>query len=232
MKYLSIDLETTGLDPINDQILSFSGILEDTEKRKSFNECPQIDVVIVNERISGHPYALNMNAGIISSISTHISIRSWEEKIEYSRENRRIFLEKSSLPFYFYLWCLVYLEGKKDNSDLLDPIHWICERKKLSSTIGKVAEIMNKEGKITINVAGKNFATFDQKFLDEYPDFYKGIRIRKRILDPAILFVDWKNDNALPGLEDCKERCGMIRDVTHNSLEDAWDVIEVLRKKY
>ena len=42
----------------------------------------------------------------------------------------------------------------------------------------------------------------------------------------------WKNDDAAPGLGLCKERAGIEGIVTHNALEDAWDVIEILRKFY
>jgi hypothetical protein len=85
---------------------------------------------------------------------------------------------------------------------------------------------------ITINVAGKNFATFDMLFLKQLPWWQKLIKIRQRVLDPAILVVDWKNDMSLPNLKQCKERTGIEGIVTHNALEDAWDVIEVMRKFY
>jgi hypothetical protein len=82
------------------------------------------------------------------------------------------------------------------------------------------------------NVAGKNFGTFDKLFLQELPWWQKLIRTRQRVLDPAILMVDWKNDKSLPNLTTCKERADIQGIVTHNALEDAWDVIEVLRKFY
>jgi hypothetical protein len=56
--------------------------------------------------------------------------------------------------------------------------------------------------------------------------------MRQRVIDPAILMVDWKNDESLPNLKVCKERADIEGIVTHNALEDAWDVIEVLRKFY
>ena len=85
---------------------------------------------------------------------------------------------------------------------------------------------------ITINVAGKNFGTFDKLFLEELPWWKKLIRTRSRIIDPSILFVDWSNDEAIPSLTKCKERANIEGIVTHNALEDAWDVIELLRKNY
>ncbi len=85
---------------------------------------------------------------------------------------------------------------------------------------------------ITINVAGKNFGTFDKLFLEQLPWWKKLIRTRQRIIDPSILFVDWSEDNSLPSLTKCKERANIEGIVTHNALEDAWDVIELLRKFY
>jgi oligoribonuclease len=85
---------------------------------------------------------------------------------------------------------------------------------------------------ITINVAGKNFGVFDKLFLQDLPWWVKLIKVRQRILDPAILMVDWNSDESLPSLSVCKERAGFNNHVTHNALEDAWDVIEILRKNY
>ncbi len=62
---------------------------------------------------------------------------------------------------------------------------------------------------ITINVAGKNFGTFDKLFLQELPWWQKLIRTRQRVLDPAILLVDWIGDKSLPNLTQCKERAGI-----------------------
>jgi hypothetical protein len=83
-----------------------------------------------------------------------------------------------------------------------------------------------------LNVAGKNFGTFDKVFLERLPRWKQLIKMRSRILDPAILFVDWKSDDALPGLTLCKERSNVEGEVTHNALEDAIDVVAVLRTKY
>ena len=98
---------------------------------------------------------------------------------------------------------------------------------------GKLTPIIDSRTKpITLNVAGKNFGTFDKLFLQELPWWQKLIRTRQRVLDPAILCVDWVNDTSLPSLTTCKERMNVEGIVTHNALEDAWDVIEILRKFY
>jgi hypothetical protein len=85
---------------------------------------------------------------------------------------------------------------------------------------------------ITINVAGKNFGMFDFKFIQKLKDVDKFIRFKSRVLDPAILCVDWKEDRELPSLNECKRRKGIEGEVSHDAIEDAWDVIQVLRGSY
>jgi hypothetical protein len=84
--------------------------------------------------------------------------------------------------------------------------------------------------RVIINVAGKNFASFDKVFLEKLPNFTSKIKIRSRIIDPAVYATDWKSDLAVPGLKLCKERAGIDGEVTHDAVDDAIDVIKVLRK--
>lgn len=85
------------------------------------------------------------------------------------------------------------------------------------------------EGKVI--VAGKNYTGFDLKFLSKLPR-WNTLTIHRRVIDPAPLFMDWHNDKELPDLSLCKSRAGIAGDVTHNAVEDAFDVIQVLRTKY
>lgn len=83
---------------------------------------------------------------------------------------------------------------------------------------------------VTITVAGKNFAAFDLPFLEEKSDLLKHVNIRHRILDPAVLFLT-KDDNVLPGTETCKSRMGINEKTAHMALDDAMDVIKMVRFK-
>ena len=83
--------------------------------------------------------------------------------------------------------------------------------------------------KVVINAAGKNFAAFDLPFLKFRSDFLKHIDIRSRILDPGILFVR-NSDESVPGMGECKRRAGLDDTVAHNAIDDALDVVALLRK--
>jgi hypothetical protein len=41
--------------------------------------------------------------------------------------------------------------------------------------------------------------------------------------------MDWKNDESLPNLQKCMDRCKIKGEVTHDALQDAIDVVQVLR---
>lgn len=230
MKYLSIDLETTGLDSEKYQILTFSALLEDTTKKLPFDQCPKMNIYILREEIIGSPFAINMNSRIIASISRYQNLKTTEERSGLSESLNCIFLHPQALPYYFYLWTLVHHEGK-DYEFLLSKDCW-SDIKITEQSIRQIASIRETNGPITVNVAGKNFATFDKKFIDKIDKFYNFVRFRQRVLDPSVLFTDWEKDTTLPDLTLCKERAGLEPFVSHDSMEDAWDVIELFRKFY
>lgn len=218
MIYVSIDIETSGLDHEKNKVLSIGAIIEDTEKKLPYEDCPKFNAIVLQNEITGSPRAITMNKEIIAMIGEYLEGTD-ETRHLMNTHSDYSFYEKEDVikEFYKFLWCNGF-------SHLDSPS---------THVNGKLTPIIDGKTKpITLNVAGKNFGTFDKLFLQELPWWQKLIRTRQRVIDPAILMVDWKNDTSLPNLTTCKERAGVSGIVTHNALEDAWDVIEVLRKFY
>ena len=221
MKFVSIDIETSGLDPEKHKVLSIGAIIEDTETKLPYEECPKFNAIVLQNEIVGSPRAITMNKEIISMIGEYLEGDD-ETKQNLQTHSNYLFLDKDDVVKEFYWWLEKngYFQSNNSNGYVI-----------LNDSY--MQPVINGNTKpITINVAGKNFGTFDKLFLQQLPWWQKLIRTRQRVLDPAILMVDWKNDNSLPNLTTCKERAGVSGIVTHNALEDAWDVIEVLRKFY
>ena len=65
--YVSIDLETTGLDPSYCQILEFAAVIEDWES--PVDQLTVFHAYAVHERIIGDPMGLAMNAKILERIA-------------------------------------------------------------------------------------------------------------------------------------------------------------------
>lgn len=182
----SIDIETSGDNPLRHMILEFGAVIEDTENPRPFNELPKFHTYIDNgDEIVGTPFALQMNAETLRKLATE----------KYT----------SSTP------CVTPNQlGYAFRNFLIDIGFPKCE-------------------KIQINAAGKNFASFDKQFLNNCPHFNDAIEFSRRSIDPAIYYVDWTIDKELPNLDTCLQRAGIDKVVTHNAVEDAIDVLRVLR---
>ena len=222
MKYISIDIETTGLDPEKNKIISVAAIIEDTENKLPFDECPKFNVAVLQNELIGSARAITINKQLISEIADYQDANDETRKLIDSHSSYK-FVREDDIAKEFYWWL--------DENDMGNGLN---ENGGHSIIVdGKLKPVLNGSTRpITINVAGKNFATFDMLFLKQLPWWQKLIKIRQRVLDPAILMVDWKGDTSLPNLKQCKERAGIEGIVTHNALEDAWDVIEVMRLFY
>ena len=204
MKYLSLHTETTGLDRDLDQVIEIGAIIEDTNNPLPFDEIPKFHAIVKHDRYSGGAYAINMNARVFKILAERVKIRNVEEKYEFDFRNN--ICSQELVALYMYSWMV-------DNLMMTSP-HWTWK------------------DAITVTVAGKNIAAFDMPFLNRLPEFKKLFRFRHRMIDPATLYWNPMLDTELPSLEQCLERAGLPSEVVHDAVQDAWQVVQVLRKKY
>ena len=224
MRYISIDVETTGLDPETCQILSIGAVIEDTLNQLPFEDLPKFHGVIKRENVSGSLFALNMNRDLIETIVQYSTARDQDEKNDIVHMTGMEFYQEDEIVEALYQFC--YRNGLVD----LDP-NFLYKQMKVVNGIAYPILTSNMP-KVYLNCAGKNFAGFDKKFLERLPRWKQVFSIRSRVLDPGILFVDWINDESVPSLDECKKRAGIDGVVTHNAVEDAMDVVMLLRKCY
>lgn len=99
---------------------------------------------------------------------------------------------------------------------LVEAENWLAQHGEIHSTTRK---------RVLLTPAGKNFAGFDRRFLTE------GILalLHHRALDPGSVFVDFDKPH-LPGMNDLIDYSQ--KPGAHHALEDARDVVRVLRRKY
>jgi len=69
LPYVSIDLETTGLNPANCQILEFGAVFDDWSG--PISQLKRFQRYILHDQITGEPFALQMNAGILRKIAAY-----------------------------------------------------------------------------------------------------------------------------------------------------------------
>ncbi len=183
MRYVSIDLESCGLDTVNHSILEFGAVIDDLRNPLPLPDLPVFHCYFLHELYVGSPIALSMHPAIFRRIE--------------EREEPYLYISPMKLGFRFRRWLVE--NGFEEKHD-----------------------------RVTINVAGKNFGVFDYPLLKNQTDIGKHVKIRHKLLDPAILFLDG-DDDVLPGTNDCKVRMGLDDYVAHTAVEDAFDVIQMLR---
>jgi oligoribonuclease len=222
MRYISIDIETSGLNPESNNILSFGAIIEDTSLKLPYDELPKFNAIVLQHDICGSPRAINMNKDIISLMGEYLE-GDEETKTNLTHHSEYLFLKEDELSQNFYDF--LFLNGFYPNKSFIGG--------HVRNVDGKMLPVFNNQTpQISINVAGKNFATFDKLFLEKLPWWKKIINIRQRIIDPSVLYCNWNEDESLPNMLKCKERAHLEGEVAHTALADAWDVVQMLRKFY
>lgn len=71
MKYVSIDIETTGLDHQENQTLEIGAVIDDFDNPLPLADLPRFQTYVRHKKIVGEPYALAMNADILRIIATN-----------------------------------------------------------------------------------------------------------------------------------------------------------------
>lgn len=226
MKYCSIDIETTGLDPETCQILSIGAVIEDTDDIKPIDELPKFHGAIKRRNIKGEAYAITMNCDLIGTINHYVTSEDRDEKNDIVQMTGMQFYEEDTIVIAFYYWLI--------KNGLGEPYHYELGLDQIMKDNPKLISLQQplRTKPVHITTAGKNFATFDLKFLEKLPRWKQLIKVRQRIMDPSVLYIDLGQDDSLPGMELCKMRANLPVYVAHDAVMDALDVILLFRNKY
>lgn len=194
MKYLAIDVETTGLDLDNDQLIEVGMVVDNLEHQIPLEELPRFHCYIRRQQYIGDPYALAMHSKILHRIA--VQEVGWQYLLEESVKGE--------------------IEG------------FLTRHFKSSGTAD-----------YRINVAGKNYGSFDRYFLGRLPGVRKeGGKLKicnwvlaARSFDPGSFM--WRpGDKELPNLKTCYERAGVSGEVAHTAVEDCLGVVKLCRYWY
>lgn len=212
-KYLSIDTETSGLDPTKSELLEVGIVVFDTEeselKMTAYNS---LRIVFVKEQIQGNIFTINMNINLLNEIlnvSKEFDAPGAETIIEKISDNLTTwYVDIRGKRLLDNMFLSNYLD--EDNQAIGDLTY------KLTAWLS-AAKVNGK-----LNVAGKNFAIFDKAFLEKFSCFKKVIlrKMRHRILDVGSLYIT-KEDEYVPDLNECLKRAGINEEVPHNAVDDA-----------
>ena len=189
MRYLSLDLETSGSNPSRHQILELAAVVEDSRHPLPLAELPAFRRVVRHPEYAGTAGAIALNA--------------------------RLFQE---------------LAQKTPNPELCGPAELLPQLREFLLLHGFRAD---RKDCVAVTMAGKNIGVFDLGFLKELPGYGILVRAEPAMLDPAAFYLNWHKDSRLPSMSICKARAQFDdREVAHEALADALDVVRLLRPFY
>lgn len=171
MIYVSIDLETTGLDWTKHQVLEIAAIAQ----QLGGEELGRFRTTVWHPEIVGSPFALSMHPRLIEEI----------------------------------------VSGAPDSGEALEAFRQFLDLYAAPADVGSTPRVI---------AAGKNFATFDQRFIEmmQKREGFEDRWFHRRVLDPSILYMS-EADDVPPSTSLCAERAGLNVDPgeRHVALEDA-----------
>lgn len=186
MNYISIDLETTGLNPGTCQILQFAAVSDSFSR--PLDKAPILNLLLNADTYSGEPYALSMHSEIFKLLA--------KQKLGFTtlRGRGAQIIKSTNLIETFIYW--------------LTNCGWPSQK---------------------IVCAGKNFATFDLQFLQRYG--WDRANMSHRVIDVGSLYL-CQTDIEPPSTEECLGRAGLPETVTHDAVDDALQVCQLIRRKF
>lgn len=207
MRYVSIDLETTGLNPETDQILEIGCIIDDLHT----GEMGRLRLLLDHERLSGSPEALIMNANLIKEIKEWKLDQNTYDVRAYHDESRRRDIRRV------------------DSTEKVRPVNAVQTMFEWLRDAGYWTK--EDHGELPkIVVAGKNVAGFDLPFLRKLFGWGTLFDVRHRVIDPALAFTR-RDDRVPPNLLECAVRAKIAWDpkLAHTALGDANVIVQLVR---
>lgn len=90
------------------------------------------------------------------------------------------------------------------------------------------SQFYDKGSDTKVVAAGKNYARFDDRFLNMLPGFSE-IKMLHRSIDPGMMYWNPRIDRVPPDTKTCLQRAGINTEVQHEAIDDALDVIRLIR---
>lgn len=200
MKYVSIDIETTGLSADKNQMVEFGAVVEDLSATSiHVDDLPSFRAIIIDPegeyRIS--PFVMKMHTKLFEEIGSvqkdKLEKEGWYTHEESTAKHTVIVSHPFILVHRFLAWLRTY-------------------------------DCFSGKGKVI--PAGKNFYGFDYRFIE--PLFKGGVQFHHRGLDPVMYYIK-PTDRKPPDLQLCCERADLPMSNYHTAVGDAKMVIDLIR---
>lgn len=200
MKYVALDIETGGLNPLHCSLLSIGMILDNGVD--PINKLPTLDIRIGPPAYKDYSYSLSKwSIENLSGLLKDLSCRNIFESFDFDTEPVPV---DRAEPYY--------VNYGESVSSLV--FRWLMN----FYDIGKPEKIV---------LAGKNIKSFDLPFLKEH-GVDLDHHTHHRTIDPGSMFLR-PEDTVPPSLPECMRRANLTQHNPHDALADCYDVVNLVR---
>lgn len=205
MQYFAIDIETTGLDEDESQVLEVGIVYDDGES--GIEDLPRARWVLNHKQIHGDPFALKMNSDLVAEIAYGKS----EDLIDPSALSKHV------------------AEFVLDNSSKTEDEEFR-ELRQAQNVVLAGKNIGKFDVPHLATLPGFNN---DVNFCIDVPGFVspKHVSFSPGYLDPGPMFAE-AGDLKVPSLSECKKRAGLKPITAHKAILDAMDVVQLVRHSF
>lgn len=226
MKFISLDIETTGLDKDKHQIVEVGAVLDEVGSTIPIEELPKFRAVLLHGEMLMNDFCANLHRDLWAEIQRILKTRQADQLA-----NDKYLIAAAYEPGIKYVAsCNLGTTNMEYTQE--DPWTYYCYpgmfEVLFNNWLCRVLPLPADTPKVKINVAGKNPGSFDIPFLEALPMWEGSIDFRRRVLDPASHCIQ-PGDEAIPNLQECLKRCGLEGTVKHTAVEDAIDIVRLIR---
>ena len=250
MKYISIDIETTGLDKDKHQIVEIGAVIDELGSDTPIEDLPRFRAVLIHENMTINSFCANLHRDLWPEIlaaqrcvgpknnnnNNNNTLKGvYVPKADRIDQDSSIRINVKYKPITYVVVDKYYDEAKYTH--YMSPAQFEVEfHTWLRDVLPGSSEGWYTHGggryknpnPIKINVAGKNPAGFDIPFIEALPNWQGLIKFCRRVFDPASHYVR-DTDECLPDLQECINRAGFAKTVSHTAVDDAMDVVRLIR---
>lgn len=231
MKYVAIDIETTGLDPERHDILEVAAIIDDTNDPEPFlvspdmSNRPNFRAVIIDpdgEYVTT-PFCAELHAGLWVEIEqmSDILLGEWDQDVKNIGQGKGSGEPQDATAILQTEGCM-YVPHLNTH---------YCTPDKLAFAMAEWLLNANQGEAWKPTFAGKNASTFDLPFLmGPAYQLQSMIDWDFRVLDVGSMYIE-PRDEKIPSLGACLARIGREPTNLHSAMGDTIDVVYLVREK-
>ncbi len=111
MKYVSVDIETTGLSPIDNQMIEIGLVIEDSAVKKPIDTLPRRRILVPSRQYKINTYCMNLHRSLFETLDK-VDWKKLKAEGSYRHEPKTYFSTLEGIEFVIAPWLAKHIGQK------------------------------------------------------------------------------------------------------------------------